>query len=393
MCTLNYVTVGRVSNYEALGVAYVMAGELKAAVRSFKAALTLSPDMREALQSLSNVLLKQGEAREVIDLVSVYLQRQPSDIKARELLSQAYFRIANYGAARLQLTSALQYVVSDSESDKTVRARLLNNICVCFDRQGDLENTIHWVQRSLATERRFDPIPHLNLARLLMRKRQFDSALRTLDVSRSLFPNNHEIPEVQSIVLAEQGHTDKAVQLLQSELASGKATAGSFANLGYYLAEFKDQPDQAIQVMTQGLEAYPQSPEVSNNLAYVLLMSGHPVEARSILEPIDINGKHIKPENRVTLTATWGLLFLWEGDLIKGRQYYDHAAQLAFALGRTDSVAAVHQKAHLELAKAFLRQNKIEEAILEVKQGQSIGGGRPDFEEDLDTLREQIENK
>jgi tetratricopeptide (TPR) repeat protein len=379
------------SAYQALGVAYVMAGELKSAVRSFRAALTLSPDMREALLSLSNVLLQQGETKAVIDLISAHLQRHPSDVETRELLSQAYFNDKNYSAARQQLTSALPYVIGDAERDRKLRAKLLNNVGVCFDRQGDLDNTIQWVQRSLAVEQRFDSIPHLNLARLLLRKRQFDSALRTLDACKKLFPDNHEIPEVQSAVLFEQGRLDEAIQLLRDEVASGKATAGSFATLGFYLIDV-DRIDEGCQVMTQGLKAYPQSSEIVNNLAYAHLMIGRSAEARSILTLTDINAKHIKPENHMALTATLGLLFLWEGDLVKGKQYYEHAEQMASELGRTDLVATVCQKMHLELARAFLRHDNLESAKLEITRGLEIEGGRPAFKKGLIALHDKIEH-
>ena len=44
--------------YQALGVAYAVAGDSKRAVRSFKTALTLAPEMKDAVRALSIVLLQ-----------------------------------------------------------------------------------------------------------------------------------------------------------------------------------------------------------------------------------------------------------------------------------------------------------------------------------------------
>jgi tetratricopeptide (TPR) repeat protein len=378
--------------YQALGVAYVMAGDTKAAVRSFKTALALAPDMKEGVQSLANVLLQRGETDDLIEVVSTYLQRNSADIKAREILSEAYSQNKQYSQARLQLTTALRYVVGDSDEDRKVRAKLLNNIGVCFDRQGDADNTMHWVQRSLAVEQKFDAIPHLNLARLQLRRRQLAQAWRTLETCKELFPDNHELPVVQAAVLVEQDRYDEAIDLLRVEIASGNAYATSYAYIGSYLMEYKDGLDEACQIMYDGLDRYPQSSEITNNLAYVLLMSGRPAEARKALMSLPLAEKKIRPENRMALTATWGLLYLWEDDIAMGERYYKHAEEIARELRRNDLVATVRQKMHLELAKAFLRQDALVEAKEEIARGLSVEGGRIAFEKELQSLDEQLES-
>jgi hypothetical protein len=47
---------------------------------------------------------------------------------------------------------------------------------------------------------------------------------------------------------------------------------------------------------------------------------------------------------------------------------------------------------HLELAKAFLRENKIEVAKSEIVKGLSITQGREFYEQDLTYLNERLEN-
>jgi tetratricopeptide (TPR) repeat protein len=378
--------------YQALGVAYVMAEDTKAAVRLFKTALTLAPDMKESVHSLANVLLQRGNTDDLIELLSAYLERRPDDIRARETLSEAYSQRKQYPAARLQLTTALRYVHSDNEADRKLRAKLLNNIGACFDRQGDGDTAEHWIQRSIAVDPRFDAIPHLNLARLNLRKRQFAQAWRTLESCKELFPENHETPEVQAFVLAEQERYDEAIELLRNEIASGKATAGSYGDLGWYLTDCKRRLDEACKVMSEGLERYPQDPKLTNNLAYALLMSGRPVEARDLLISLRIDEKKIKLEDKVALTATWGLLYLWEDDLAAGRQYYERAEEMARGSRRKDLAATVRQKMHLEVAKALLRWHDVMTARKEIENGLSIKSGRVVYQQDLVSLNEQTES-
>jgi Flp pilus assembly protein TadD len=67
--------------YQALGVAYVMADDVKSAVRSFKTALTLAPEMKDAVHALANVLLQQGHTSSLVELLAAYLERQPNDTR------------------------------------------------------------------------------------------------------------------------------------------------------------------------------------------------------------------------------------------------------------------------------------------------------------------------
>ena len=118
-------------------------------------------------------------------------------------------------------------------------------------------------------------------------------------------------------------------------------------------------------------------------------MNGHPTEARKVLTSLKINEKKIRAENRVTLTATWGLLYLWEGDIAKGKEYYEQAEEMAHGLFRNDLLAAVRQKMYLELAKASLRHHDLVAAKREIAKGLAVKGGRALFEMELISLQEE----
>jgi tetratricopeptide (TPR) repeat protein len=377
--------------HQALGIAYVMADDVKSAVRSFRTALTLAPEMKDAVHALANVLLQQGHTNSLVELLAAYLVRQPNDIAAREILSDAHSQLKQYSAARLQLTTALRQLQGDDESNRKQKAKVLNNIGYCFDRQGEGETAAQWFDRSIAVDPGFDPVPYYNLARFYTGKRQFAQAWRILEKCTEIFPESHATPEVQAFVLSEEMRYDEAIDLLQKELATGKATDGSYAALGWLLTDVRNDFAIAEHVLFEGIKRHPQSPGLVNNLAYVLLMQGRPVEARRILTSLQ-NTKEFRLEDTVALTATWGLLRLWEGDIAGGAQYYHKAEILARESPQRNLAKIVQQKMHLELAKVFLRENKIEVAQSEILKGLSIREGREFYEHDLTSLNERLEN-
>jgi tetratricopeptide (TPR) repeat protein len=378
--------------HQALGVAYLMAGDMKNAVRSFKTALTLAPEMKDAVHALANVLLRQGHTDSLVDLLAAYLQRQPSDITAREILSDAHSQLKQYPAARLQLTTALRQLQGDEKNNQKQKAKLLNNIGYCFDRQHDIEASAQWFSRSIQVDPTFDVVPYHNLAKVYVRKRQFAQAWQILEKCVEIFPDNHETPAVQAFVLSEQDRNDEAIELLNKELATGKASPSSYATLGWFLTDMKRDSKAAEQILFDGLKRYPQHPGIVNNLAYVALMQGHPVEARNVLSSLKTENREIQLEDRIYLTATWGLLHLWEGDIEGGRHCYEQAKIMSDESPQKHLAKIVQQKMHLELAKTFLRQNDIETALSEIGKGLSIREGRSCYEHDLISLIELLKN-
>lgn len=378
------------SVHQALGVAYMMAGDMKGAVRSFRSALSLAPDMRDAVHALANVLLERGDRNNLIELLAAYVEKQPSDVGAREILAYAYSEARDFPRARLELTSALRYIVGDGKSDRMLRAKLLNNVGVCFDRQMDFERAMQWYERSVAVEPALSPIPYLNMARILRQRSQFGQAWRLLQACEATFPTDDNVSAMQAWLLGEQKRYDEAIELLRKKVSSGAGRSSSYAILGWYLTDEREDLPAAIEILQEGFQKYPRSPALVNNLAYVLLMSGKPSEARSVLSSLADAKYKASLNERVTLTATWGLLHLWERDIPRGTEFYRRAEAFATDAGDGSLSVAVRQKMHLELARAYVREGLLEDARSEIKRGLSVNGGREYYRRDLMTLRDRL---
>jgi tetratricopeptide (TPR) repeat protein len=245
-------------------------------------------------------------------------------------------------------------------------------------------------ERSIAVHPAFDPIPYHNLARFYLHDRRFTQAMKVLDSCKEIFPDDHERPPLQSVILAEQNRDDEAIDLLQGEIATGNASPASYAVLGWHLTDLRADLGGAENVLREGLKRYPQNALLINNLAYVLLTFGHALEARKVLTSLPFAERNLKLDEIVSLTATWGLLHLWEGDLASGKEYYERAEKLSRESGQAFLTATVRKKMHLELARAFLRRNEIEAARAEIARGLSIKEGRAVDGRELLALSERV---
>lgn len=377
--------------YQALGIAYAMAGDGKRAVRSFKTALTLAPEMKDAVRALSIVLLQRGETESLIELLGAYLERTPDDIPSRELLAEALLRQKQYPAARAQYIAALRQLQGKEERNAAKRAVLLNNVGVCCDYQGDYEQAGEWFARSIAGQPAFEVVPFHNLAKVNVREGKFDQAWALLESCRERVPKNRETLELQALVLEKQKRYSEAIEFLRTEIANRNGTARLYADLGWLLSE-AGELIEACDIMSEGLQSYPDSPELVNNLAYALLMNGQTEQARQLLEAASAGVKSHRLEDDVAFTATWGLLYLWEGDLEKGREQYRTAESMARDSRQINLPNMVRQKMHLELARAYLRQGKLTEAESEVLRGLAVRNGHDFYERDLIELRDELQS-
>jgi serine/threonine protein kinase len=161
---------------------------------------------------------------------------------------------------------------------------------------------------------------------------------------------------------------------------------------GSLLTDLKHDFESACRVAEEGLERYPLSPLLMNNLAYSLLMGGQTEKARRVLESVPRGVRTRRLDTPTVLAATWGLLYLWEGRVEKGKEQYKAAELLARESRQLELPNTVRQKMHLEIARAYLRQQDISAAKVEISRGLSVRGGRDIYAQDLEALRDYLED-
>ena len=367
-----------------LGVVYAVHGDLKRAVRAFKTSLALDPNALESVCGLAKVLMQQGSAESAIQLLSDHLARHGNDRVVDELLAQAYRTQQEFRLAQNHLLRALRSL-GDDESREALseRARLMNNVGIACLSRSDLGAAEKWFRQSL------DLMPHptafQNLHATYLTLSNVKSARRVLNEWFDKYPENNDVQVLVAVNRAEEGDRERGICELRELIKRGVVTPEALGGLGALLSDDEGSLDAALAVLREARDRFPEETVILNNLAYVHLMRGEPREARKVLESLGVEDR----EHSVYLTATWGLLLLWEGDLSGAVEFYESAAKLASSFGRRVLARTARQKMHLELARHFLREGDRQQAGIEAEKGLLIRCGSK-YEKSLRDIYEKL---
>jgi tetratricopeptide (TPR) repeat protein len=370
--------------HEALGIAYVLAGSLRKAERSFRTALKLVPNNRRAAHGLAEVLYRLGENNEAIGLLHRTLARDPADLAAREILARAYEKGSAYKRARQQL---LEAAPSTDNSSVEQRGRILNNIGVCTSLLEHRQSAAQWFAKSIDSAPTASAVPYLNSARVNIELLHYDSAISALRFCQLQFPDvEKQLAPLLAMCLNERGDEIGAAQELRRAIQKGAGSNLAYSMLGAIIVEGEIADiEGAIGVLEEGYEKYPKDARIGNNLAYAYLLAGLPGRARTVLEKVSPD-----EDTEVTLTATWGLLRLWEGQLQEGKERYQRSEALAQRKQQGPLAEQVRQKMHLEIARFYLRSGEFEKILPEIRKGLNLKG-RKAFRLDLENLRSELD--
>ena len=374
--------------YAALGAAYAVSGQLDRAARAFRTALALEPDQVDASRGLAQVCLEKGEWEDAKKLLEASLVDSPDDWRGRELLARAHFERNEPNRARIVLLECLLVLRREGITTGRDFARVLNNLGVCLGSMGRTSEAIHVFEQAIESQPTGYRIPYQNLARAYREGGELERCLRVLGKCHDLFPNDAETFLLEAVTLMDRNEPSRAVDRL-SELvrleAEIKVPPDAFIFLGSLLVDEMQDIERAIVVMRVALHRWPTHPIVRNNLAYSYLMLGRSREAREVLEGVS----KADAEANVSLSATWGLVHLVEGDIERGRKGYEAAEQKARVIGDSKLAGRVLQKRHLEVAKALMKKGELVAARDEVEAGLRLHG-KSSFERDLVSVRGKL---
>jgi tetratricopeptide (TPR) repeat protein len=371
--------------HHMLGIAYAFNRDYRRAARSFQIALNLAPALGETVRAFCRVLLERGETTTVIELMTDYLERKPGDCQARELLADAYTTSGNYKAAFSQLTKCLQTILSDEAHSTRDVVRLMNNIAVCLTQLRDFDSAKTWFGRAIKLHP-IDRVLYHNLAGVHFQVGEYELAQNVLGSVLKLFPNDQDTILLLALSLEEDDHEDEAIEYLRTIVRRPDAVAEAFAYLGCILAVSIGNLNEARDVLTEGVRRFPSNLAIINNLAYVHLLRGEVSEARSVLALLP-NSAEIED---VFLTATRGMLLLWEGSMQEGEDLYRTAEKIARSHGDRGLANRVRQKMHLEIARAYIREKDFTSALSRIRQGLLVQRGNKFYRRNLENLQLEV---
>ena len=354
---------------QGLAIAYLASGDFRRAERAFLTCLAVNKHMASAVHGLALLRIQQGQWDGAAEILREHLDRCPDDFQARELLARAFVGLGDFARARGHLMTLVSPDHPATEN-RTKMASICNNLGFCFAKEGKVKEAEVWLRRSLSLDGKAVAAPYSNLGRVLFAQGRLDEALNIVTQTDDLGLSNNDTKMLKSVIMVELQKHDEAIDVLQSLINTGSAPIGAYSDLGSLLAEWREDYDAAVSVLREGLQKDQKNVMLLNNLSYVYLMRGEPTIARDVLNQIENDSA-----NPIMLSATRGLLSLWEGDLQSGDQLYKNAESLAFQSGQRNLGVSVRQKRCLELARAYLRNGLIEDAIKQLQLGKKAVGG------------------
>jgi tetratricopeptide (TPR) repeat protein len=352
--------------YQLLGTSYFLVGDMGRAERAFQSALTLAPDSPEVTRALARLLLQQDRYKDIITLLLPFLKTHKDDYEAHELLAAAHMNLGQYSAARTQLFGALSAVPKEGPQAAEHRARLSNNFGACYWHLKDLHKARQMFASAIEASPSESIFPYYNLGRLYLDLDQPREAEGVLRDALRHFPEDAEARYHLAQSLSRQERYDAAIDALQRIVGRGEATADTYRFLSGLLADCRGDVAGAQQLLEDAQHRFPDDAGILNNLAYVYLLGGDIDAAQRVLNHAFITSD---ADDQLVLPATQGLLYLMLGDTDRGREGYEAAAQDALQRGHTRMVSEIRQKMHLELARAYLRQENHVEARREIGLG------------------------
>lgn len=370
--------------YQGLGVGYAVAGDFQRAERTLRIALRLKPAFSEALEALTTVLLQAHRLEDASTILDARLKEEPTNLRLLELAAWAYVTRGRPADAKAYLHRAFGVLQKVGGEPDDV-ARVANNLGVCSARSRDWNEAARLYSRALQVSPDYSPIAYQNLAQVLVETGEVEGAVDALRDCVRRFPESEGARIGLSALLSEQGNEAEGLSILRDWIQGANAGAPAYASYGAQMADRCADYAGAIRVIREGLDRYPGDSLLLNNLAYVQLMDGRIIDARSTLE----SSASAMPNKSIYLRATWGLLSIREGKIEDGIDAYRKAADEAKGQGEDRVASDVLLKMHLELARAYLSAQRIQEAAREIELGRAIKG-RSDFKRDLDVLAARV---
>jgi tetratricopeptide (TPR) repeat protein len=370
--------------HQALGIVFALRSEFDRAEQEFRATLLLAPNDRASIRSLYQVLLNQKKTGEAVDILKSFVERNPSDLGAREALALGLLDLKKFGSARFHLTRMLADVPAGLPVDQV--ARIQANIGLSWLLEGKEESARVAIKRAIETYPRVSPIAYENLARLYLGQENTEAAQDILLQAKAIFPESLATALLLAHVNSLLGDFREAIKGLEIFRTRNDVPVEFYVHLSFFYSQIHSF-DASMDAAKEGLTKFPHSAILVNNLAYVYAMTDQLEEARAALKRVP---KDIKPT--VELTATKGLLRLREGDERRGTELYAEAERLAAEMGNKALGRRVRQKKHLELARYLIRKKSFKGAAVEIKQGLAVHVKHFAYKDELIRLSEALES-
>jgi tetratricopeptide (TPR) repeat protein len=242
------------------GNALVQEGRTDEAFTQYQKALQIKPDYAEAHNNLGYVLLQKGSVDEAIAHCQKALQIKPDYAEAHNNLGNALLQKGSVDEAFTQYQKALQIKPDYAEAH--------NNLGYVLLQKGKMNEAIIHFQKALQIKPDYAEA-HYNFGNALLQKGSVDEAIIHFQKALQIKPDNAKAHINLGSALLQKGKVDEAIIHFQKALQIKPDNAKAHIKLGSALLQ-KGKVDEAIIHFQKALQIKPDSPDVLNNLAWLL---------------------------------------------------------------------------------------------------------------------------
>jgi tetratricopeptide (TPR) repeat protein len=299
-----------------LGNALGRAGQLDAAVTSYRRALALNPDFAEACNNLGNTLLDLGRLGEAETSWRRAIEITPNYAAAHESLGNVLLRRGKADAAAISYRHAL------AAQPNSVEAH--NNLGTALADLGLIAEAWASYRRALELQPDFAEA-HNNLGSLLRGIGHLEEAISCFGRAIALKPDFAEAHSNLGIALRLLGRTSAAEQSCQRALDLNPNSAATYAVLAEASAD-RGQFPEAEGLLQRALSIEPELPEAWAGIARVRKLSSS--DTAWLAEVQRIAEAPLPPRKEAQLRTALGKYFDDIGDFSQAFTNYRRANEL-----------------------------------------------------------------
>ncbi len=358
--------------YANMGNALFGKGLLDEAIKEYKEALKINPELAKAYANMGNAYADKGLTDDAIKEYKEALRINPEYAAAHTNLGSTFAKKGMVDEAIKEYKEALrinpEYAEAHSnlgvayvdkgltddaikEFQQTLRinpdlAQAHTNLGLAFSKQGMLDEAISAYREAIRINPE-DAKVHSNLGNAYAGKGLTDDAIKEWKEALRINPEDAGVHDILGLAYAGKGLTDDAIKEYKEVLRINPEDAGAHTNLGLAFYD-KGMPDEAIKEYKEALRINPELAEVHNNLGGAFYDKGMLDEAiKEYKGALRINPEYAGAHFNL------GLAFSKQGLLDDAISAYREVIR----------INPENAEAHSNLGIAFSKQGLIDEAI------------------------------
>ncbi|MBC7997518.1 MAG: tetratricopeptide repeat protein [Leptolyngbya sp.] len=255
--------------------AYLFAkGDMDGAIEAFEAACVIKPDSYEVHLNLVNLFYKKGKIERAISECRTLLKLKPKSKDAHIMMANLMRTSGQYKAAIEEFQKAIEIGAHDRP--------LYSAIGFSYLHEGDLEKAEEYLKKA-ATDKEPSMDALIGLAILDYRKKNYESALSSLDKILVRKSDSTEARKLKGEVLIELGRVDEAIIELEQVIAMNPGFRAAYMTLSNAYFQKKDLT-KAEAILRRSLLLKKTDPDSHYALGVILDRQGRSIEAAGQFE-------------------------------------------------------------------------------------------------------------